>query len=463
MAPNLPRHIEYRAIDQIVPATRNAKGHNNTVIAGSIDRLGFLDPMIEDGRTGRLVAGHGRLENLQARHAAGDPAPDGVQVRDGTWYAPVTVGWSSRDDTQAEAAGLVLNRAPERGGWIDPTLAAMLTDQPDTSWLGWNEPDLAALLARTDDSIPGLDSPDVPGELAGPSLRTDVPSPSPEPTGGPPREVGVPSDPALDELPEEVPAIIQSGDVWLLGDHRLHCGECEPVLGSIDPASIALLLADPPYGVNERTDRRSKGRGTTGVRRGSTLKNPETAHSYNFAPVYRDDEPFDPQPLLVFPRVALFGANYFAAALPLTPSWIVWDKLAGMTSDKREVGVDDNADCELAWTNLGGPARLISHRWKGVVKGSEHGQARQHPTQKPIELMRRIIVWRTNPGDLVLDPYAGSGPVLLAAEITGRRCVAVEYVPRYCDVIARRWQQLTGQMPARESGEPVDFIGAAAA
>ena len=224
MTVTLPRHIEYRAIDEILPAERNAKGHDGNVIAGSIERLGFLDPMIEDGRTGRLVAGHGRLEQLQARFKAGEPAPDGVQVRDGCWYAPVTVGWASVDDKQAEAAGLVLNRSGERGGWDQDRLAAMLADQPAPTWLGWDDTDLAALLAVTADPTPhfGDDGPN--------TIDPDT----------------------ANDIPERAPSLTRPGDLWHLGEHRLLCGNAmvaDDVTRLMDGHPADMVWTDPPYAV----------------------------------------------------------------------------------------------------------------------------------------------------------------------------------------------------------------------
>ena len=121
--------------------------------------------------------------------------------------------------------------------------------------------------------------------------------------------------------------------------------------------------------------------------------------------------------------------------------WIIWDKLDGLTTSKREVGFSDNADVEMAWTNLGGPARLLRHRWTGLLQASEIGQPRVHPTQKPVALMAQIIEWRTLPGDLVLDPYMGSGPVLRAAKDLGRRAIGIEIDERYCEIAARRLAQ----------------------
>lgn len=173
-------------------------------------------------------------------------------------------------------------------------------------------------------------------------------------------------------------------------------GDCREVLPALDPLEPALVLTDPPYGVRERTDRASKGRGSEPGRTTSTLGGgrQQLCPSNDFPPVYGDDEPFDPAHLLHYRRLILWGANHYAERLPPSPSWIVWDKLAGLSTSKRHIGLDDNGDVELAWSNLGGPARLIPHRWKGLVRASERGERVQHPTQKPVALMAGLIAWR---------------------------------------------------------------------
>ena len=209
----------------------------------------------------------------------------------------------------------------------------------------------------------------------------------------------------------------------------LYHGDCREIELS-GPSEVGLLLTDPPYGVSERTDRKSKGRGAL-------------TESFDFPPVFGDDEPFDPTPWLKYPRCILFGANYFADKLPITSSWIIWDKLDGLKTDKREIGFDDNADCELAWSSLGGPARIVSLRWKGMLKGDDRESGRVHPTQKPTGLMSKILNMWTKPGDLILDPYMGSGPVGVACKQLGRRYIGVEYVERYCEVAASKMAQGT--------------------
>ena len=133
------------------------------------------------------------------------------------------------------------------------------------------------------------------------------------------------------------------------------CLEVLPALG-IAPGGVALLWADPPYGVKERTLRASAGRGINPLVPGGAAR--------DWPPVLGDGTPFSPGPWLGYPRVVLWGANHYSNALPPSPSWWWWDKRDGTAAD-------DNADGEMAWTNLGGPARQFSHLWRGLCQASE--------------------------------------------------------------------------------------------
>lgn len=201
----------------------------------------------------------------------------------------------------------------------------------------------------------------------------------------------------------------------------IYCGDCRDILPTLEAGSVDLVLTDPPYGVNEPTDRKSRGRG-------------KLAECNDFAPVIGDNEPFDPIPLLRFRRVMLFGANHFADRLPPSAAWIVWDKRDGIPSN-------DNADCELIWSNVGGPARLYRHLWNGMIKASEQDQKRVHPTQKPVALMRWILERWSKPGDLILDPYMGSGPIARACLDLGRRYIGIELEEKYCQIAVKRLSQ----------------------
>ena len=227
----------------------------------------------------------------------------------------------------------------------------------------------------------------------------------------------------------------------------IYHGDCRDILPSIEPASVGLLLSDPPYGINLDTANAARGRGGPVGGRKSTATTGRVkqaiAHSTDYPPVFGDAEPFDPSPLLAYPRLILFGANHFAPRLPDSPSWLVWDKTAGLVAKKRLIGFCDNADAELIWTNLGGPVRILGHQWIGLMKATERGVARVHPTQKPVALLRWLIEMYSKPGDLILDPYMGSGSTLEAARDTGRRCIGIEVSEAYCEIAARRLDQLT--------------------
>lgn len=225
---------------------------------------------------------------------------------------------------------------------------------------------------------------------------------------------------------------------WQSNDGRLTVlhGDCRDYLPSMEPRGV-LVLTDPPYGINLDTANHSRGRGGT-VRASGSRPKQALALASDYAPVYGDSEPYDPTPLLRFPRLILFGANHFASRLPESPSWLIWDKTAGLVATKRAIGICDNADGELIWTNLGGPVRILKHQWLGLMKMSERGDARVHPTQKPVLLMRWLIEMYARPDDLILDPYMGSGSTLVAAMSLGRRAIGIEHERPYCDIAVSR-------------------------
>lgn len=181
---------------------------------------------------------------------------------------------------------------------------------------------------------------------------------------------------------------------------------------------VDLLLTDPPYGISERTSRKANGRSNA-------------TESIDWAPVEGDSEPFNPSHLLGFNRTILWGANHYSDTLPASSSWLVWDKRDGTTPD-------DNADCELAWSNLGGPVRMYRHLWRGMIKASERNETRLHPTQKPVRLFSWCIQRaKLKPGDLIIDPYMGSGPIAQAAMLMGMRYIGIEIHESYCETTVR--------------------------
>ena len=143
----------------LVPNPGNPKEHHLDTIDASIDRFGYLDPIVIDERTGRTISGHGRTETLAVMEARGETAPDGVMVTStGAWQVPVIRGWSSTDDREASAALVALNRTTELGGWDDTALAGILTDlaqvEGGLAGVGFNQADLDALVAELNPVIP---------------------------------------------------------------------------------------------------------------------------------------------------------------------------------------------------------------------------------------------------------------------------------------------------------------------
>ena len=124
---NDPLKTEYLPLAGLKGNASNPKQHDVELIDSSISRFGIVDRITVDGRTGTLISGHGRTRALTEMHARGDVAPTGVQVaEDGSWLVPVNTGWASRDDLEATAALIAMNRTTEVGGWVDDSLLQLL-------------------------------------------------------------------------------------------------------------------------------------------------------------------------------------------------------------------------------------------------------------------------------------------------------------------------------------------------
>jgi DNA modification methylase len=200
------------------------------------------------------------------------------------------------------------------------------------------------------------------------------------------------------------------------GDSR----EIVPALNVDGALDEYLVVADPPYGIKHPCNFGGRGRG-------------KRWRSSNYNPVHADDEHFDPRWLLTVGRGrVLWGANHFASKLPDVSGWLVWDK-------KRPDDLDQ-ATCELAWADVVKGVRRFSHLWHGCTRASEQGRGKLvHPTQKPIALMEWVLSLRWTKGYAhILDPYMGSGPVLLAALRQGKTAIGIEYERDYCDVTIER-------------------------
>jgi hypothetical protein len=222
-------------------------------------------------------------------------------------------------------------------------------------------------------------------------------------------------------------AVSKVGEVYQLGPHRLACGDCTV------PAHRELLmqgrtaklgLHDPPYGIAIVE---------AGLADGNRHGNAWASRMQAVAPIANDDRPFDPTHLLgTADTVVLWGANHYADKLPRSAAWLMWDKRVDLPSN----GFSDG---ELAWVSRGGSVRIIRHVWNGLIRASERGEARVHPTQKAVAVLVEVLGMYTQPGDLVTDWYAGSGSTLIACAKADRVCFTMELMPYYCDVVRKRW------------------------
>lgn len=199
----------------------------------------------------------------------------------------------------------------------------------------------------------------------------------------------------------------------------IYHGDCADVLPAINPGSVDLVLTDPPYGISySATDHRSPHFGKS---------------------IVGDDQPFDPRPLLPFGRCVIFGANRFAHHLP-PGGWIVWSK---RQDNRNFTSFGNGSTGEIAWSNCLNTVQVFNYFWGGGpwLRGPEERGNASHPTLKPVALMRWILDKWTEPGDLILDPYMGSGPIAQACHEMSRRYIGVEIVEDYCRVAVQRLAQ----------------------
>jgi site-specific DNA-methyltransferase (adenine-specific) len=201
--------------------------------------------------------------------------------------------------------------------------------------------------------------------------------------------------------------------------YNADCREVLPELGRFD-----LLLTDPPYGINYKTDSTSRGNLRKGI-----------AHTA----VLGDDKPFEPEFLLgIADKTILWGANAYGSRLPSNYGWIVWDKRPNGERNSQ-------SDAELAWTSFMTSVRTHRQRWMGCMRDGEEcpfvGGALVHPTQKPLALMKFCISLAGKDIKTIIDPFMGSGTTLLAAKTLGIKAIGIELEEKYCEIAADRLAQ----------------------
>ncbi len=228
----------------------------------------------------------------------------------------------------------------------------------------------------------------------------------------------------------------------MIGDATLYLGDCLEILPTLGP--VDAVVTDPPYGI-----------AMAGTCNSSTRVYPDGSRHeprVQYERIVGDDAPFDPAPFLSFGEVLLWGGNHFARRLPEKGTWLVWDKRGPAIPPRSQ------ADCEIAWLNRDSPARMIRHVWDGMVRDSERGIERQHPTQKPIEVMQWCLGFIK--GQTILDPFMGSGTTGVACALLGRHFIGIEIEPRYFDIACERIRREYDQLklfPPEEKREAVQL------
>lgn len=467
------RTIRYLKLDTLRGNPENPKAHDGAQIAQSLDRFGLVEPQTMDGRTGLLVAGHGRLDELRAKQDAGEDPPEGVRKRGSKWYVPVVHGWSSVDDEEALAYLVASNESTIAGGWEVPRLVSAL-DQVRTTDLG---------LLGTGFSTDRLDA-----LIA--EIRPDDPEPDPTPGGG-----------GAGDEHQAPPARVAPGEVWQLGPHRLMCGDAR------DASHVEHLLAgvpvhvgftSPPYAERRKYDEASgfvpihpdayvewfapvaanvaahlapDGSWFVNIKAGADGLNTELyvldlvlAHARDWGWYFATELCWErggmPQqvtrrfkngfePIFQFARApwkfrpdAVRHASD-AAIRPAGPGVgnTSWVDPASNFSHQGEVGAEwfrGRVEEGLAYPSNRLPTFAGTHEATG------------HMAAFPVGLPAWFLRAYSDPGDTMFDPFVGSGSSILAAEQEGRIGYGMELSPLYCDIVLDRWE--------RHGGDPAEKV-----
>ena len=369
-------HVERRAIEALIPYANNARTHSDAQvaqIAASMKEWGWTNPILVD-ETGLIIAGHGRV--MAARKL-------------GLTEAPVMVakGWT---EAQKKAYVLADNQLALNAGWNAELLSTELKGLDasgfDLTLLGFG--DLGALLA---DKTEGLTDPD--------------------------------EAPPLPETP-----ITLAGDVWLLGSHRIICGDstdAETVKALMNGKNANVCLTDPPYGLGDT----------------KSSKNDYDTHVDSREGLVDLIAGFLPIARQIAPVVVLTPGTMNHRLYP-APTWtMAWFTPAGTGNGPW------GFCCWQPILCFGKDPKLA--RGKGshpdAIVHTEASQKSIHPCAKPINFWCWLMERVSEQGEAIYEPFSGSGTTIIAAEMTGRRCLAIELSPAYVDVAVLRWEAFTGQ------------------
>lgn len=400
-----PLQIVYAELDTLIPYARNSRTHSDeqvAQIAASIREFGFTNPILVDAEGG-IIAGHGRV--LAARKLGMAKVP--------------TICLGDLSETQRRAYVIADNKLALNSGWDDEMLrvefAQLQNEGFDLSLIGFDEDELAALMNGPTEIEPGLTDEDA------------VPEVGPKP-------------------------VTKPGDVWLMGKHRLMCGDStsiESLEALCSGQLVDMWLTDPPYNVAYE--------GKT--KEALTIKNDAMADG-EFRQFLRDayvaaDSVMKPGSVFYIWHADSEGYNFRGAAYDA--GWkvrqcLIWKK------QKLVMGRQDyhwkHEPCLYGWKEGAGHLWAADRKQTTILEFDRPSRNGEHPTMKPVALFEYQLLNNTKGGDSVLDSFGGSGTTLIAAEKNGRVARLMELDPKYCDVIVKRWQEYTGkQATLQATGE----------
>lgn len=380
-------------VSDLIPYASNSRTHSDTQvaqIAASIKEFGITNPILTDP-DGGIVAGHGRVLALNKLGLAETPV----------------ITLNGLTEAQRKAYVIADNQLALNAGWDLDLLKVEIEGLEeldfDTSILGFD-----------DDFLSGLMEP-LPGE-------------------------GLTDEDAVPEIPET--PITVEGDIWILGNHRLMCGDStsiDAVDKLMDGQKADMVFTDPPYGVSYQSNGRKE----------------------KFDVLENDDKILDISAVL---EACSTGWMFIWTSWKVQNLWVdnlegfgypsnmvIWHKPGGGIGDLKKTFASDY-EVALVWHR---GAELCGKRIGSVWTINKDGATTyQHPTQKPVALGVEAIDKTTKHDSTILDLFGGSGSTLIACEKTNRNCYMMELDPKYCDVIIKRWQEYTGNTATHaESGE----------
>ena len=339
-----------------------------------------------------------------------------VRAGNGTLAAAKALGWTEvaavvLDDDNATASQFAIadNRTAELAEWDNETLATLLDgmDEQDRELLGFDADDMKQLI----------------GELTPEIVEDEVPEPPAEP-------------------------ITKPGDLWLLGEHRVLCGDSadtETVRRLMPDRVCEMIVTDPPYSSGGRQDGGKRNSTSIGTRTDDTIARDNLTTKGYVALICRVLACIKSETAFVFTDWRMWTWTFDALESSGYPvrNMLVWDK------QQMGMGFPWRSQHELIAFAKQSGAEMMDGKLGNVLQVNRQPNE-LHPTQKPIELIATLI--GNTKGDTVYDPFLGSGTTLIAAEQLGRKCYGMEISPAYCDVIVKRWETLTGKKAVLADG-----------